>query len=92
MADTQKYTSKVTVTELWDLELIIDHDLIRLEVPRGSNSLNSPKTSFVSAKADSQNSKVEKDNKKIFLSEDFYAMAYLGYKKDIAEEHHISDK
>ena len=30
--------------------------------------------------------------KKIFLSEDFYAMAYLGYKKDIAEEHNISEK
>jgi len=53
---------------------------------------NSPKGSFVSAQASSEN-KGEKDGrKKIFLSEDFYAMAYLGYKKDIAEEHHISDK
>ena len=58
----------------------------------GSESKNSPKSSFVSGQGSSEN-KAEKDGrKKIFLSEDFYAMAYLGYKKDIAEEHHISEK
>lgn len=57
-----------------------------------SESKASPKGSFVSGSGSNDNKGDKDQRKKIFLSEDFYAMAYLGYSKEIAEEHNISDK